>query len=161
MESLPLWIQIGLVFVAPLSAVFAGLGLMLNVRQSRRTNRQARLALVAGFFSDFAQDSDIQNAFYLIEYEKFTYDENFHGSRAERGVDKLLRHMANLALAWESGLLDINDVMPIKYYVRRIMSNKEIQKYIDFLKDWSTRTQIGNHPYISLLKMSEKLQGTK
>lgn len=49
------------------------------------------------------------------------YNSEFHKSQQEREIDKLLRHFANLALAWQAGLLTKKDVLPVQYYVLRIV----------------------------------------
>jgi hypothetical protein len=82
----------------------------MNVKQSRRTNAQTRAALVAAYLKGFADDDEIQNAFYAIEYSVFNYDDSFHNSKFEREIDKLLRHFAHIALAWQAGLLSTTDI---------------------------------------------------
>ncbi|MFO1417453.1 MAG: hypothetical protein U1E83_02170 [Methylotetracoccus sp.] len=67
-QALPLWAQVALAVVPAVSALFAAIGLLLNVRQSQRTNAQARAALVSECLAGFADDEDMQKAFYAIEY---------------------------------------------------------------------------------------------
>ena len=157
LQALPLWAQIALAVVPALGALFAAIGLLLNVQQSRRTNAQARAALVAACLKGFAEDEEIQKAFYAIEYSEFMYDSAFHRSEKEREIDKLLRHFANIALAWQAGLLTIADVKPVQYYVLRVMRDPEIQKYLDFISQWSVRASLGEHPYGVLTKLSHEL----
>ena len=85
------------------------------------------------------------------------YDSAFHRSEKEREIDKLLRHFANIALAWQAGLLTIADVKPVQYYVLRVMRDPEIQKYLDFISQWSVRASLGEHPYRVLTKLSHEL----
>jgi hypothetical protein len=157
LQVLPLWAQIMLAIVPALGALFAAFGLLLNVQQSRKTNAQARAALVAGCLKGFAEDEEIQKAFYAIEYSEFRYDESFHKSVNEREIDKLLRHFANLALAWQAGLLSTVDVQPVQYYVLRVTRDPEIKKYLEFIASWSQETGLGAHPYAALTKLSESL----
>lgn len=157
LQVLPLWAQIALAVVPALGALFAAFGLLLNVQQSRRTNAQARAALVATCLKEFAGDEEIQKAFYAIEYSEFRYDSNFHKSPLEREIDRLLRHFANLALAWQAGLLSTADIKPVQYYVLRVMRNPEITKYLDFIAQWSEQTNLGEHPYAVLTKLYEEL----
>lgn len=42
MQLLPVWLQFLLAVVPGVSALFAAAGLLLNVMQSRKTNKQAR-----------------------------------------------------------------------------------------------------------------------
>jgi hypothetical protein len=156
-QSLPLWFQFTLVAVPAFSAIFAASALVLNILQSRRTNAQARAALVAECLKDFANDEDIQRAFYAIEYNEFVYDSRFHKSDQEREIDKLLRHFANLALSWKSGLLSIEDVRPVQYYILRVMKNPEILKYMEFMTEWLKRSNSGQHPYAVLGELCDTL----
>lgn len=156
-ETLPLETQVILAVVPALGAIFAGIGLLLNVQQSRRTNAQARAALVSACLKGFAEDEDIQKAFYAIGYSEFKYDSSFHKSTQEHEIDKLLRHFANLALAWQVGLLSTEDVRPVQYYVLRVVREPEIQKYLAFIEEWSKQTSLGQHPYAVLVEMSRVL----
>lgn len=156
-QALPSWAQLALLIVPAVSAIFAAVGLLLAVSQSRRTNAQARAALVAACLKGFAEDEEIQRAFYAIEYSAFKYDASFHKSDQEREVDKLLRHFANIALAWQAGLLSTHDVKPIQYYLLRVMRDPEIQKYLAFIAQWSRQARLGEHPYSVLNELSARL----
>lgn len=156
-QAIPAWAQLVLLIVPAASAIFAATGLLLNFYQSRRTNAQARAALVAACLKGFAEDEDILRAFYAIEYSEFRYDDAFHRSDREREVDKLLRHFANIALAWQAGLLRTRDVRPIQYYVLRVMSDQEVQKYLRFMASWSKEANLGEHPYQVLTELSKRL----
>lgn len=156
-QQLPQWAQLVLSVIPAASATFAALALLLNYYQSRRTNAQARAALVAGCLKGFTDDDDIQNAFYAIEYGTFTYGPSFHKSRQEREIDKLLRHFANLALSWKGGLLSTEDVRPIRYYVVRVVQDAEIRKYLQLIASWSKTAGLGQHPYSVLVELSDEL----
>jgi hypothetical protein len=157
LQTFPLWAQLALLIGPTAGTIFAGVGLLLNIDQSRKTNAQARAALVAECLKGFAADRDIQSAFYSIEYETFKYDKEFHWSEIERQIDKLLRHFSNIALAWQAGLLSIRDVRPVQYYVLRVVRNAEIQRYLEFIADWSKQQKLGEHPYAVLSRLCEKL----
>jgi hypothetical protein len=158
LQILPLWAQLTLLIVPVASAIFAAFALLLTFYQSRRANMQVRASLVADCLKGFAEDQDIQRAFYAIEYSNFKYDEEFHGSEREREVDKMLRHFSNIALSWQVGLLSIRDVRPIQYYVLRIVRDAEIQRYLTFIAGWSKEQNLGEHPYAVLAQLSERLR---
>jgi hypothetical protein len=113
--------------------------------------------LVAECLKGFAEDEEIQRAFYAIEYSTFRYDSTFPKSEREREVDKLLRHFANIALAWQTKLLSTRDVHPIQYYLLRIMRDPEVRKYLAFIAEWSNAADLGEHPYAVLSKLNERL----
>jgi hypothetical protein len=156
-QSLPDWAQLALLIIPAASAIFAAIGLLLSFYQLRRNNAQARLALMAESLRRFTGDEDIQRVFYAIEYSKFKYDEEFHGSQHERETDKLLRHFSNIALSWQGGLLSIRDLRPIQYYVLRVVQNDEVQKYLNFIASWSKQQKLGEHPYSVLIQLSKNL----
>jgi len=156
-ESLPFWVQLALLIGPTASALFAAIGLLLNFYQSRRTNAQARAALVAACLTRLAEDEGIQRAYYLIGYPKFEYKEGWHGIDNMRDIDNLLRHFSNIALAWQAGLLSIHDIRPIQHYMLRVVRNPEIKSYIDFVARWSKQQQLGEHPYAVLNALAEQL----
>ena len=154
---LPVWLQVTLALVPTISALFAGVGLILNAVQARRTDKQARASLVADFLSDFASDKDMQSIFYAIEYSKFQYGDDFHESEEERKLDRLLVHFANLALAWKAKLLQDRDLLPVQYFVRRLLGNEGVKSYLRFLDNWSEYEKLGEHPYQALKEMGAVL----
>jgi len=158
LQTLPLWIQVVLAIIPAFAASFAGVGLLLNVRQSRRTNAQVRSSIVAACLKGFTEDEGIQRAFYVLEYSKFRYSGDFHGSEQEREIDKLLRHFANIALSWQAGLLTTSDVKPVQYYVLRVMRNAEIQSYLNFIEQWANQSRLGEHPYSVLVRLCRAME---
>ncbi|TXH06130.1 MAG: hypothetical protein E6R07_01165 [Nevskiaceae bacterium] len=160
MPTLPPWLQVTLAVIPGISAVFAACALFLNFSQSRKTNKQARATLVASALKGFTDDKDIQAAFYSIEYGQFTYGADFHTSELEQKIDKLLRHFSNLALSWKAGLLTTSEVLPLQYYIQRVMKNPEIDKYVSYIGEWSADTRLGQHPYGVLVELSDALSKT-
>ena len=157
-QMIPQWAQLALLIVPAVSTIFAAIALLLSFNQFRRNNAQARAALVAECLKNFAEDEQIMRAFYAVEYSEFRYDEKFHRSESEREIDKLLRHFSNIALAWQGGLLSINDVRPIQYYILRVLQDLEVIKYLKFIEDWSKQQELGEHPYAALARLGENLK---
>ena len=158
-KNFPLWVQIALFSAPVIGSVVAGVGLMLNVGQSRRAGRQFKLALAAEAIQKFSSDDLMQKAFYQIEYSKFKYDSvHFHGSTLEVEIDRLLRHFATVAMFWKSSLLSVNDTLPIKYHVIRIVGDPEVRKYIDFVNSWAQMQNVEGHPYVALVELFEAYQ---
>lgn len=155
LQALPVWAQFTLLIVPMVSATCAAIGLLLTYIQSRRTNAQSRAALVAACLKGFAEDEEIQRAYYRVEYFQFVYDDAFHGTDQEREVDKLLRHFANIALSWQAGLLTIADVRPIQYYVLRVMSDNGINQYLEVVDEESKKLGVGEHPYAVLEELAD------
>lgn len=158
-SSFPAWAQVTLAAIPVFAAVFAGFGLWLSVIQSRKSNAQVRAKLVAECLQRFCDDRDMQDVFYDIEYAHFMYEEvDFHGTELERKVDKLLLHFSSVALAWRAGLLRVGDLKPLQYIVRRILRDDGIQSYLQFVFEWSSRTNLGEHPFVALAMMGETIE---
>lgn len=157
-QILPLWVQVLLSLAPAIGTVAAAAGLALTVVQSRKTNLITRAGLVAACLKTFSEDEEIQDAFYDLEYGAFAYSEEFHNTPQERKIDKLLRHLSNLALAWQAKLLTISDVSPVKYYVLRVVRNEEIAKYLAFMDGWAKEAEVGEHPYAVLSALCDALE---
>jgi hypothetical protein len=140
------------------SALAASGGLLASVYQTRRSNAESRARLVADFLSEFSSNSGMRDAFYAIEYSRFTFDASFHGSDFEPKLDHLLLHLSNLALAWQVGLLSVDDLRPAQYHVLRVMQNPEIRRYLDFLDPWSKAVGAAQHPYSVLDELATHLR---
>ena len=82
-RALPFWAQISFLIVPTASACFAAIGLLLTFYQSRRTNAQARAALVAECLKGFTEDDGIQRAWYAIAYSQFRYTAGFQRSELQ------------------------------------------------------------------------------
>lgn len=156
-QSLPSWVQVVLLLAPALVAASAAVGLLVSVRQFRLMSMQARASIVASCLKDFAADGDMQNAYYAIEYGSLKFDDGFRNSPRERDVDKLLRHFANIALAWQAGLLTLRDVRPLEYYILTVSRDAEVQKYVAFVVAYSKRVSPNEHPYAVLDKLARTL----
>ena len=152
-QSMPYWVQVSLICLPVVTTVFAGLGLFQSVSQQRRNNALSRAVLVADHLSEFSSDDEMQRAFYLIEYSKFEYNDDFHGSEHEPQIDRLLRHFSNVALFWKSGLLSLADLEPLKYQIIRVGGDPEIQKYIDYLRGFAEEHGNLSHPFEAMAEL--------
>ncbi len=156
-KTLPYWIQLSILFIPVLSFLIAACAFAINVRQTALNNKLRRAKIVSDSLRAFIDDDVMHQAFYKIEYSKFKYHKDFHGSDEERQIDKLLRHFSNLALMWENGLLKLSDIHPVQYFVLRTVNDTEIAKYLTFIDNWTQHAGTGSHPYSSLNKLSSEL----
>ena len=158
-KTLPYWLQVSLLLVPVLSFLIAACAFAINVRQTILNNRLGRAKIVSDCLHTFMDDDMMHKAFYKIEYGQFKYNGGFHTSEEEREIDKLLRHFSNLALMWEDGLLDLKDIHPVQYFILRTVNDSEISKYLSFIDNWAGHARTGSHPYASLNKLKENLNG--
>ena len=145
-----------MLIVPALSASLAAIGLLFTVYQSRRTTASAH-STRRRLPDRLRRGRRHSKRLLRDRYSEFKYDAAFPRSDIERQVDKLLRHFANIALAWQAGLLSAkDDYRPIQYYVRRVMDDPEIQKYLRFIASWSEMATRGEHPYAVLTTNDER-----
>ncbi len=153
----PYWLNVAALFAPSASATFAAIALVLNIQQSRRSDAQRRAAVVAASLSDFSDNEAMQRSFYSIEYSRFTYDSGFHGTEREQDADKLLRHLSNLALAWQARLLSLDDIRPVQYYIRRVLLDADVRAYITHVTASSETQGLGEHPFAALQRLGDHL----
>jgi len=156
-KTLPYWLQVSILFIPVVSLLIAACAFGINVYQTNLNNKLGRAKIVSDCLHTFMDDDMMHDAFYTIEYENFTYNGGFHDSDEERKIDKLLRHFSNLALMWQNGLLNLEDIHPVQYFILRVLNNSEIEKYLNFIEEWSESANTGAHPYSSLIKLKEPL----
>lgn len=157
-KDFPEWFKVLIVLILAISVLIASFAFILNLKQSFLNNKVARSKIISDTLHSFMDDETIQKAFYEIEYGKFQYKSNFHGSDEEKEIDKLLRHYSNLALMWKNGLLTLKDIYPIQYYIMRICQNSEINKYFDFMKRWTKTAKISSHPFLTLEELGKEIK---
>ena len=157
-KDFPEWFKMVIVIIPIISLFVAAGAFILNLRQTILNNRVNRSKIISDTLHAFMDDETIQTAFYKIEYGKFEYSTSFHGSAEEKEIDKLLRHYSNLAMMWKNGLLTLNDIYPIQYYVMRITQNSEVTKYFEFMEQWTQTAKIKSHPFLALSELGKKLE---
>lgn len=65
------------------------LGVLAAFWQIRAGARASRATFLKDLYLQLRTDADVARAFYLIEYDEFIYDHNFHGSELEPKIDRL------------------------------------------------------------------------
>ncbi len=161
LKTFPYWIQILIMLIPVVSLMIAAIALAINVRQTILNNTLVKAKMVSDSLHIFMNDETIQVAFYKIEYGDFQYGPDFHGSNEEKEIDKLLRHFSNLAIMWKNGLLNIDDIFPIQYFILRAVNNNQVKKYMEFIDHWSKTAGTGGHPYVALSELCQKLESNR
>ena len=157
-KTLPYWLQIALLCIPFLSIIIGVSAFVINVRQTVFGNKLSKVNIVSNSLHTFMDDDLMHEAFYKIEYGKFIYSNDFHGSKEEREIDKLLRHFSNLALMWEDNILSLEDIKPVQYFILRVVNNLEIMKYLAFIETWHKSSNTGSHPYLALNNLAIELK---
>lgn len=96
-------------------------------------------------------EKHIRDAFYLIEKSKFIFDGNFLGTQTEKDVDALLCFFDMICRLYFSKNLTKQEMHDFKYEFTMVYCNKEIQRYLDYIKDIYNQRQIQGMPFSSFL----------
>lgn len=110
--------------------VIAIASLIVAVRASRDQAKTRRAEFSFRVWQAFMQD-DVQKAYLDIEWGRFEWP--FQSDEAERGIDRLLYLLDELAILHESGVLARADRDRWEYQSSRVFSNEYIKLYLGFL----------------------------
>ncbi|MDR3108254.1 MAG: hypothetical protein LBU65_01020 [Planctomycetaceae bacterium] len=155
-----------MLFLTIITFIVATLTLVVAVCSLCAINGQFRLNLVSSVLLHFSTNEKIHNTYYeKFEYageKQFQYDDkNFRGSNEEQEIDALLRIFSVVAIAWENKQINLNDTLPIEYYICRVVENTELQKYLDWHSKWLESEKIKSHPFLVLRKLSSEISKKK
>lgn len=113
--------------------LFTTLGLFFTWRQLRRNNISSRAQFMVSICDQYLTDRVTLRMMYDIEYERFTYTSDFHESRREQALDRLLGYFDKIAALHLMGCLSMRDLALVKYDLLQTYRNREVQKYLGFL----------------------------
>ena len=122
-------------------------GLILTAIETRRSARQRRVQQIVELQHQFYSDADLMDAYYLIEYGEFEYDGNFHGSKLEKSMDRLLVHFESIASLYEAKVVSARELDIVAYNYLVIYQNRGIQQYFDWLDSWYKTRGIKEQPF--------------
>ena len=141
-----------------IAILIASLGLFLNFWQLLQSNKLRRVELVSKTLFLIFDDKDIANIFYKLEYDEFKYNDNFHGSKDEKKVDKLLTALDILGKQHNIGLISLKDVETISYEILTVYHNKELNKYLNFLDNWYKSKKLKKIPFNDFRQLAKKIE---
>ncbi len=102
-------------------------------------------------------DPDVREAFYQVEYGEFVYDQSFHGSQTERKIDRLMSFVDLVCDLYAQGIITEHEMRFFKYEFTRIHQNRNVQGYLEFLKDFYERVGTDTMPFPSFVSYCEKV----
>lgn len=141
--------------------LIAAAGLVLTAVQTRRSNSQRRVEDVLRLERELFDRAALEEAYYLVEYGNFTYDEAFHGSELEKSIDSLLRGFDKIAILLEKGAITLDEVSLVTYHYLVLYQDSEIQKYFAFLDQWYPRRGIEEKPFGAFRRVGSILEKSK
>jgi hypothetical protein len=147
--SLPDQINTGLL-------VITALGVIAAVIQIRNGTKAQRATYLKDLYLQFRTDPEIAETFYLVEYDKFKYDSDFHGSEIEPKIDRLLTFIDLVCELYNQKSISKKEMQFFNYAFKRVARDLEIQKYLEFLGQFYARNGIEHKPFSAFQSYSQR-----
>jgi hypothetical protein len=129
--------------IAAASFLIAALGLFLTLFQLRRDSVRKRAEFIVSVFNQCVTDRETADIFYMIEYGKFEYSSDFHGTKQERHLDRLLFYFEKIAALYHMGVVTRKDLELVRYEFVRVYGNSNVQEYLKTLDELAPRLGAG------------------
>jgi len=127
-------------------------------RQIYISNRHKRADLILQLYTDFSDDKDMQDIYYLMEYQQFVYSKTtFHMSENERKLDKLLGLFSNIGQLYQMGIIKDTDLEFIKYEFQVIYETDGVHEYFKFLDEYFQRRGINHIQFKPFREIGQKI----
>jgi hypothetical protein len=123
------------------------LGVIASFWQIRAGARTQRAIFLKDLYMLIRTDTEIARAFYCIEYGKFRYTPEFHGSELEPKVDRLLTLIDLVCELHAQGVITEREMNFFNYQFVRVARNKDIQNYLSFLNDFYRTNGLDRRPF--------------
>ena len=123
------------------------LGVLAAFWQIRAGARAQRATFLKDLYLQLRTDADVARAFYLIEYDEFIYDHNFHGSELEPKIDRLLTLIDLVCEMRSQGVISKREMNFFDYQFGRVDRNEGIRSYLAFLNGFYERQGMARKPF--------------
>lgn len=137
--------------------VAAVLGIAMTLWQVRVGVRTKRGEFLKDLYSTLVSDADIGEAYYLIEYGRFDYGRDFHGSTLEPKVDRLLGFVDLVAELRLQAVLSDREMAFFRYRFKRVYEDPGVQGYLAFLSSFYAQVGVAKEPFHSFQKVARLL----
>jgi hypothetical protein len=119
--------------ISACGALIASTALLLNYWQLRVGSIRKRAEFIVSTFNQYITDPESSEALYEIEYNKFDYGDDFHGSKKERQLDRLLTYFEKISALYEMRTIKLSDLELVRYDFLRAFNNSNVQQYFKTL----------------------------
>ena len=106
----------------------------LTYRQIKGNSKTQMASFSKDLYSVILADTNFKEAFYMIEYGRFHYDDHFHESSYEKSIDSMLYYCNFVCYLYDQKMLTKQEMAPFKYFLFKIYQDANIQKYTKFLQ---------------------------
>lgn len=131
--------------------IIAIVGIFLTLHQIRQNYHIQKTTFFKEIYLAFLSEKTIWDAFYYIEKNQFLFEKNFLGTSAERDIDALLCFFDMISKLYLGKMLTAQELHHFDYEFTTIYTNKEIRKYLDYIRDLYDERRIKNLPFVSFI----------
>lgn len=85
----------------------------------------------------------------------YRYDENFHLSKSEERIDRLMFKLNNISKLYQTNKITESKFGYFEYYFAKVCTNKEVGKYLSYVSEHAKSCGIKD-PYAYLKEVSSK-----
>lgn len=132
-------------------------GIMMTYRQMRQNYKMQKAAFFKDLYQGLYADPELRSALYLIQYDKFVYDEQFQHSELEHHVDRLLTFADLVCDLFAQSVITAHEMEFFTYEFYRIYKNTNVQTYLDTLKARYTNTGHDIEPFPAFVAYCETM----
>lgn len=135
-------------------------GVLAAFWQIRGGARAQRAAFLKDLYMQLRTDAEVRDAYYEIEYGKFVYDSNFHGSLLEPKVDRLLTLLDLVCEMHQRGILSDREMGFFEYQFGRVAKDTGIHEYLAFLSTFYESNEVAHKPFAAFQAWAENRRAT-
>ncbi|MFZ1218019.1 MAG: hypothetical protein WAO00_01945 [Chthoniobacterales bacterium] len=143
--------------ISTCSFLIAAVGLFLNWWQLRIGGIRKRAEFIVSVFNQYISDPDTARMFYDLEYGRFQYDGEFHGSDQERHLDRLLSYFEKIAALYDMGTITLHDLKLVRYDFVRVFHNQAVQQYFQTLDRLAPALKVGGGTFARYRRVARLL----
>lgn len=126
--------------------------LELNRETAEETKKIHQATLLKEFYTTMFSDEEIRKVWYMLEYNQFVYDENFHDSELEKPTDRLLTFIDLLCSLHARGVITAREILYFKYEIHQMYTNEALARYLTHVKNSYAVRVPGIVPYDNYFK---------
>lgn len=139
----------------------AAVGILVAWRELNQNYVTQKATFFKDLYLEMFSAPDIREAYYQIESGDFIYDEDFRGSEQERMIDRLLAFVNLVCELEDQGMMTEREMRIFEYEFSTIYRNRDVQRYLAFLKDWYEANDIEEEPFHRFTSYCDKVEWGK
>jgi hypothetical protein len=111
-------------------AVIAGVYALYLYRQSRREKRNQ---FILDLLDRIHNDDEVRKIIYSVDRGEHLHEIK-HRGQLEKEADKTIQYFDYIGFLIKEGNINAADIKPFSYEIRRVLTNRSVKEYIDWLR---------------------------